>query len=129
MSPGVAAIVAAVALGMFLVVWVAAGRMHNGDEVARPAPQSPTSVAAPGSNETEAARNVIGEDDPLVSESKRLIEHESRHAGIEQTPVSPDGRVHLRGGGSITPEQYREAQRRVNDSPVIRTPIPAPPMP
>jgi hypothetical protein len=114
---------------MFLVVWVAAGRLRSGEEVARPAPQAPASAAAPGSNETEAARSVIGEDDPLVAESKRFIDHESRHAGLDQTPVSSDGRVHLRGGGSITPEQYRDAQRRVNDSPVIRAPIPAPPMP
>jgi len=129
MSPGVAALVVAVGLGMFLVVWIAAGRIHNGSEVGRPAPQAPTAVATPASNETESARQVIGEDDPLVAESKRLIDHETRHAGIEQTPVSADGRVHLRGGGSISPEQYRDAQRRVNDSPVIRSPTPPPPMP
>jgi hypothetical protein len=101
----------------------------RGAEVVQSAPSSPNSVSAPASQETETARRIVNDEDPLVAESKRFIERESRHAGLPETPVSGDGRVHLRNGGSITPEQFRDAQRRVNDSPVMHTPIPAPPMP
>jgi hypothetical protein len=129
MSPGVAAVVAAVGLGMFLVVWFVAGQLRNGAGTVRSAPTAPVPITAPATPESEASRIVNDDTDPLVAESRRLIERESRHAGLPEPPTSGDGRVHLRSGGSISPDQYRDAQRHVNESPIMRTPMPPPPVP
>ena len=129
MSRGIAALTVAVALGMFLVVWAVAGRMHSASEPVRATSSEPAPIFAPTPQETPAARAVTDDSDPVVAESKRFIERESRHAGLHEPPAASDGRVHLRGGGSISTDQYRDAQRRLQESPVLHTPIPAPPMP
>jgi hypothetical protein len=129
MSRALATVLAIAFLLAFATVLFIAGR-GNGRETA------PTQVAAPAPTEAPAVRDsapaakpATADDDPIVAESKRYIDRASRHAGLEQPPTSSDGRVHLRSGGSISPEQYRDAQRHVDGSPVMHTPIPPPPMP
>ena len=129
MSRGIAALAAAVALGMFLVVWAVAGRMRGGSDAVHATAAEPTPIFAPAAQEAPAARAVTEDTDPLVAESKRFIERESRHAGLPEPPAASDGRVYLRSGGSISTDQYRDAQRHIQESPVLHTPIPAPPMP
>lgn len=118
LSPGVAALLIAVALGMFLLVWFVAGRTTGSAGTVR----SAVRPVSPGENRTsreaEAERTASDDPDPIVDESRRLIDSASRHAGLPPPPTSPDGMVHLRGGGSITPEQYLDAERHVEDSPV-----------
>jgi hypothetical protein len=113
----------------FFVVWRIAGRMHGDSDATRSAPSAPTTVLAPTSPDMPAAQPAVDDTDPLVAESKRFIERESRHAGLPEPPVSGDGRVHLRSGGSISTDQYRDAQRHVQESPVVprvSPPIPVP---
>jgi len=130
MSRGIAGVLAAVGVGMFLIVWAMAGRQRGASDPVRIEPNVPAPILAPATHEPAAtARPAQDDTDPLVAESKRFIERESRHAGLPEAPASSDGRVHLRGGGSITTDQYRDAARRVQESPVMHTPIPPPPMP
>ena len=129
MSKGVAALVVAAAVGAFLIVWFAAARVRSNDTGISSAHPISAPSAAPSDRSMPAERSATQDTDPIVDESKRFIERESRHAGLDPPPVASDGKVHLQNGGSISAEQYRDAQRRVNESPVIRTPIPAPPMP
>ena len=129
MSRGMAVILGGVGIGVFLAVWFVAGRPRGNEEVLRSEPGPSRAVSSPATADQPLERTAAEIDDPIVDESKRFIDHESRHAGLPQPPTGSDGRVHLRSGGSITTDQYRDAQRRVNDSPVIRNPIPPPPMP
>jgi hypothetical protein len=124
-SRGIALVLAAIAVGMFLVVWAIAGRMRAGSDPVRTVPTPAAPIFAPPPQEPPAARPAAVDDtDPIVAESKRFIERESRHAGLPEPPASGDGRVYLRGGGSLSTEQYRDAQRHVQESPVLHTPIP-----
>ncbi|HLK59385.1 MAG TPA: zinc ribbon domain-containing protein [Chthonomonadaceae bacterium] len=68
--------------------------------------------------------------DPVNEEAKRFIERESAEHGLDPPSgaVSSDGRIHLRGGGSITKEEWDKAKRSVQGS-QMDPPIPAPPMP
>jgi hypothetical protein len=127
MSREVVALIVGVGALAFLVVWLIAGRLRSGSEATRTGPALQAPVFAPASPDVQEARPAADED-PLVAESKRYIERESRHAGLD-VPTAEDGRVHLRGGGSITPEQFRDARRRAESSPVMHPPLPPPPMP
>ena len=128
MSRGLAATLAAVGLGTFLLVWSIGGRLRGVSPV-RSSPEVSAPMIAPRPSATLAAQRQEEAVDPIVAESKRFIERESRHAGLPEPPVSSDGKVYLQGGGSISKEQYRDAQHRVRESPVLRTPLPPPPMP
>lgn len=162
-NPAVAALLLGVGTLMFLVVWLTSGRIRGeGATVRAPAH---TSLRAPAYEETRDQRSGLSDTDPIVDESKLLIEHASRHAGLPgqpaiaddrldsqapdpqdsrtdtepstpavdgskaDPPTAPDGRVYLRGGGSITADQYRDARRRIQQSPILRHPLPPPPMP
>ncbi len=130
MSRGIAGVIVAVGVGMFFIVWAVAGRQRGASDPLRDTTSAPAPVFAPAVREAPSeARPAPDDTDPLVAASKRFIERESRHAGLPEPPASSDGRVHLRGGGSISTEQYRDAQRHVQESPVLHSPIPAPPMP
>jgi hypothetical protein len=95
----------------------------------RSAPAAAVPITAPTPSVDEAANAAVNDSDPVVEESKRFIDRESRRAGLPDPPTSSDGRVHLRGGGSISADQYRDAQRHVSESPVMHSPLPPPPMP
>ena len=124
-----AAMVLAVGAIAIILVWLIMGRLHGDSETAHPVSSKPTAIAAPSDSSAPSTSPAQEESDPLVAESKRFIERESRHAGLPEPPVSDDGQVHLRSGGSISAERYREVQRHVQESPVFHQPIPAPPMP
>jgi hypothetical protein len=86
------------------------------------APQLPT--------DSDAAGMVKHGEDPIEEEAKRVVERDN--ARLQNSPpataVGPDGRVHLRGGGSITKEQWDDANRRLRNSPEFRDPMPPPPV-
>ena len=123
-----AALLAGVGAVAFLAMWLWVGPRRSDIGTTSALPSAAAPVQPPVSSET-TARSAVEEADPIVAESRRLIERESRHAGLPEPPTSSDDRVYLRGGGSITRDQYRDAQRRVQESPVLRTPLPAPPVP
>lgn len=77
----------------------------------------------------DAPQSAAADSDPIVEESKRVIEHATRHMDNPAAPVSADGQVHLRHGGSISPDAWRDAQRHVDASPVTHQPLPPPPTP
>ena len=131
LNGGTAAALVCSALLMFLVVWLVAGRLRTDSDAARALPSSSSAqLLAPPTPESRAAQAAPDDSDPVVAEGKRVIERESRHAGLPEPPVSGDGQVYLRGGGSISPDRYRDAQRHVQDSPVMQMPQPArPPLP
>lgn len=80
--------------------------------------------------DTNAADMVRHGDDPIEEEAKRVLDRDNARLGSSPpaTAVGPDGRVHLRGGGSITKEQWDDANRRVHNSPAFRDPMPPPPV-
>ena len=129
MSPGTAAALVAIGLGAFLLVWTVGGYLRGGAPSVRSGPAPAAQTAPPVARDEPAVQPADDSADPIVEESKRFIDRESRHAGLPEPPAASDGRVYLRGGGSITGEQYRDAQRRVRESPVMHAPLPAPPMP
>jgi hypothetical protein len=128
-GPMIAALLICIGLIAFFVVWRMTGQFHGDPDATRSATSTPTTVLAPTSPDTPYAPPAADDTDPIVAESKRFIERESRHAGLPEPPVSGDGRVHLRSGGSISTDQYRDAQRHVQESPVVprvSPPIPVP---
>lgn len=70
----------------------------------------------------------VRSEDAILQEGQRALEREKERLGIQPPPVSGDGRVHLRSGGSISEEQYRDVQRRLNQSPVMQDPPMPPPV-
>ncbi len=68
--------------------------------------------------------------DLLEDAARREIDKASMRIPGAATPeVSPsDGRVHLRGGGSISKEQYEETARKVQSSRIIPEGMPPPPV-
>ena len=87
-----------------------------------PPPQAP-----PDAN---AADMVKHGDDPIEEEAKRVLERDNAQLQTAPPPgtVGPDGRIHLRGGGSVTREQWDDANRRLRNSPQFRDPMPPPPV-
>lgn len=68
------------------------------------------------SNASNAAHS-----DPVDDQARRVIETESPKIGIPPSAsVSPDGRIHLRSGGTISKEEWDNARRKAQESPVIR---------
>lgn len=49
--------------------------------------------------------------DPVEAQARQELERLRREFGVGSAPVGPDGRVHLRGGGSISPEEWERAVR------------------
>ncbi|HXG24100.1 MAG TPA: hypothetical protein VNJ09_06045 [Chthonomonadales bacterium] len=49
--------------------------------------------------------------DPVEVQARQELERLRREFGVGTAPVGPDGRVHLRGGGSISPEEWERAMR------------------
>ncbi len=130
-----------IALITFAIVWFVAGRSYqtrieippaNGRAPGfdtNPAGRVPEAVtseppATPGASTGTAPT----EADPLTAQAQREIERAKR--GLNLPPpnaVGPDGRVRLRGGGSISVEEWEAARRKLQDSPLTREPPPPPP--
>jgi hypothetical protein len=76
-------------------------------------------------NQTTAASGAGG--DPVEEAARRAVSREAPNVGLPPPPiVSPDGKVHLRTGGTISPDEYNEARSKLKDSPLLKDP-PAPP--
>ena len=89
------------------------------------APATPHSVTpAPGLN-AEARKSLSA--DPIESEARRVVDRESRKLDLPP-PVSQDGKIHLRSGGTISKEEWDAASRKAQDSPVLREPPRPPPL-
>jgi hypothetical protein len=49
--------------------------------------------------------------DPLAEQAQRELERLQREIGMSKVPISPDGQVHLRSGGTISPEEWKRAAK------------------
>lgn len=88
------------------------------------APATPNSAAsAAGLN--AAARKGLSED-PIESEARRVVDRESRKLDLPP-PVSQDGKIHLRSGGTISKAEWDAASRKAQESPILREPPKPPP--
>lgn len=56
--------------------------------------------------------------DPLQAAAQQAISNGKRGLGEEAPPVSPDGRIHLQNGGSISQDEYNAAKSRMEQSPL-----------
>ena len=72
-----------------------------------------------------AVRKALSED-PIESEARRAVDRESQKLDLPP-PVSADGKVHLRSGGTISQKDWDDATRKVRESPVTRQPPPPAP--
>lgn len=99
-----------------------------GSAVPRSARSAQRISSAPG--ERDAANMVKNGNDPVQEEAKRMVERETSRLQSEPpaNSVGADGRIHLRGGGSITKEQWEDANRRLRSSPQFSDPMPPPPV-
>ena len=68
-----------------------------------------------------------GAVDPVEEAARRAISREAPNIGLPPPPtVSPDGKVHLRTGGAISPDEWNEARRKLQGNPLLKEP-PLPP--
>lgn len=122
----------AVAVLAFGVVFLIAGHPQTAPALPPPVSESRSMIPDPSPVRSPEAqtetRSETADSDPILDEGKRALEREKRHLDLPSSDgvVSSDGRVHLRSGGSISPEEWREAQRKLKDSPVLRD-LPSPP--
>ncbi len=66
--------------------------------------------------------------DPVDEQARRVIQTESPKIGIPPSvSVSPDGRVHLRSGGTISKEEWDNARRKAQESSVMQDSAPPTP--
>lgn len=92
----------------------------------------PAVVSAPAAPQTVAPPEPHGEirkalrEDPIESEARRVVDRESRKLDLPP-PVGTDGKIHLRSGGAISREEWDAANRKAQDSPVMRHPPISPP--
>jgi hypothetical protein len=88
------------------------------------APSAPRSVPPAAGLNAEARKSLS--EDPIESEARRVVDRESRKLDLPP-PVSQDGRIHLRSGGTISKEEWDAASRKAQESPVLREPPKPPP--
>jgi hypothetical protein len=89
----------------------------------------PPEVAPPSTGAQPAATQptATAGGDPLEEAARRAINREAPNVGLPPPAItSPDGQVHLRTGGSISPEEWNAARAKLKESPLLRDP-PAPP--
>ena len=89
------------------------------------APSAPWSVPPSAGLNAEARKSLS--EDPIESEARRVVDRESRKLDLPP-PVSQDGRIHLRSGGTISKEEWDAASRKAQESPVLRQPPQPPPL-
>ncbi len=141
--PDVRILLPVVAVVTFGIVWFLVGRSQSPERSAPVSlpPQTlssensrsrPDAVPAlPQENTSSAAQTntptAPTDSDPLTSQAQREVERARREVGLPPSaPADPNGRVHLRGGGTISAEEWEEAQRKLQQSPLLRDP-PSPP--
>ena len=129
---GIAVLCIGVALLAFWVVF-RVGSGHQESLTATPkSPLPPMATMNPQSASSEATPNPQAtpeSSDPLMSEAQRVLARERRNLDLAPPPNAAkdaNGRIRLRSGGSISPEEWEAARRKVQQSPVANEP-PAPP--
>jgi hypothetical protein len=123
---------AAVALVAFLGVLLAAGVFSQGNMRApNTEPQRvPAPVATTGSAPEPPTKSTSAADpDPVTLEAQRVIQRENERLDISAPAgaVAPDGKIHLKGGGAISPAEWEAAHRKLQESPLVRNPPSMPP--
>ncbi len=88
-----------------------------------------STVSTPPSTVTRTQKEIPVETpkqtslDPVEAEARRAIERAKRNIDIplaNNTPKDSQGRIHLRGGGSINQEDWDAARNAVQNSPVMK---------
>jgi hypothetical protein len=97
---------------------------HSNAPVVAATPSTPQRVA-PAAGLNAEARKALSED-PVAAEARRAVDRESKRLDLPP-PVSQDGKVHLRSGGTISQEEWNAASRKAQESPVFRDPPQPPP--
>jgi hypothetical protein len=93
---------------------------------AEPGPAGQGSPSGHTATDQDAA---LPSGDPLEQAARQEIDRASMRIPGSAPEISPsDGRVHLRGGGSISKEQYEETARKVQSSRIIQEGMPPPPV-
>lgn len=123
-----AALVVAV-LAFFLVYWLVGRRPGVSSPLPPRTASNPASteraarVAAPPDAETEA-RRAVSETDPVTAQAQREVERAKRDLGLPPPAdsVSPDGRIHLRSGGTIRKDDWDKARQGLQNSPLFKEP-------
>lgn len=122
------AVQGAVAALVCMAVLVFAGVFRHDGKSSAPvvtsAPAAPQSVP-PSAGQSAEVRQALSAD-PIDSEARRVVDRESQKLNLSP-PVSPDGKIHLRSGGTITQEEWDAASRKAQESPVLRQPPTPPP--
>jgi hypothetical protein len=154
-QPRVWIVLPVVAIITFALVWMFAGmRRQTVESVPPPAPQpgySSTSVrpdfapASPsqtpqedttgvrsGSDSTSSSATIApatpSDTDPLTAQAQHEIERARHDVGVPPpAAVDSSGRVRLRGGGSVSVDDWDTARRKLQASPLLNNPpSPAP---
>ncbi|HZP83484.1 MAG TPA: hypothetical protein VFB21_17700 [Chthonomonadaceae bacterium] len=111
-----------VAVIAFLAVFYGLGVSRPSEEAAQVVkPPLPASDLPPASSPTSAPVSA----DPITAQAQREIERARQDYNLPAPApgvVSPDGKVHLRGGGTLRPDEWEAARRKLQDSPILRQP-------
>lgn len=125
-TPFLGVLVTLIALGSFgFVVWVGT-RPKQAQPDERVAVRVPTSAPAAKSAPQEEGGDQASKRaglDPVEAEARRALERAKRNIDIplaDTTPKDSDGRIHLRGGGSVGKEDWDAARRAVQNSPLTK---------
>jgi hypothetical protein len=112
-----------VAIIAFLAVFYGVGASRPSEEVAQSvkSPPMPSSDLPPVSASTPASVS----SDPITAQAQREIERARQDYNLPVPAsgvASPDGKVHLRGGGTLRPDEWEVARRKLQASPILRQP-------
>jgi hypothetical protein len=94
---------------------------HDGRSAPVVTSASSTPQSAPPATDQDAQVRKALSDDPIDSEARRVVDRESQKLNLPP-PVSADGKIHLRSGGTISQKDWDDAARKVQESPILRQP-------
>lgn len=96
------------------------------DGPAPSAPQAPQPAASPSAPQVTPTASSDGGRTAMEDTARGLIQRSRSGLASPGGPVSSDGKVHLANGGEISPEQYNEARRKLQESPILHQPPASP---
>ncbi len=132
LSPYVAAAIVVLSAVVAILILMLSHRGKPGENTTNLTMGHPLVAPLPlaHSSSMSAADMVKQGEDPIEEEARRTLERDNAQLQTEPpaSSVGSDGRIHLRGGGSITREQWDDANRRLRKSPAFRDPMPPPPV-
>ncbi len=112
-------IAALVCIGVLALSGIFRHDGKNGAPVVTSASSAP-SLTSPSATQDAEVRKALSED-PIDSEARRVVDRENRRLDLPP-PVSADGKIHLRSGGTISQKDWDAASRKLQESPVLREP-------